>query len=284
MVSDSWALEWPEVRRRMEEARAPFTARCEPLLWYFGPATEFCKRVVGDGRSPANGERPQDHIASATAIHAFRSAVGSAELAVAGYADIAVTLNRSLWEMQLRLFSVREGGLLAALASLHYEAEQRIAAAEYELTIASGGRHSANAYLAQWVKWRDELRTRAANSGWDIKLLRQKGKLILATAAAEAKQSGSYKTLYLRHSLAAHATGSGTIYANLSAHVQEEGGVLLPLDVNVVDTVGDALNQLFLCLICAAEIVEDEKLADDIHHAFHHLHDRWLTLSPHLRS
>jgi hypothetical protein len=186
--------------------------------------------------------------------------------------------------MQLRLFAVRKGGMLTALAHLHYEAEQQVAAAEYEIANAMGDAPARETHRQQWLCWRDDLRSRADALGCDVKRLKITGKLNFATTAAEASQIGSYKTLYLRHSLAAHGSGSGTIYATLGTLVTEDGGMLLPLDANVVDSVGDALTQLFLSLLCAAEIIEDEELARDIHHALHHLQDAWAGLSPHLAS
>lgn len=280
MTDKTWPFEWRELHARLEAARLEHAKMCEPLVWYFGPASEFCKRIIADGRSPANGPRPQDHLAVGMSIRAFRTALASVELSLAGYADTTAALNRSIWELQLRLSDVRQHGLLAALACLLHEAEQEVAAYEYE---AANGEHKEG-YLEAWTGWRDELRERATTSGFSIDELKRHGKLNFKVTAAASAQTDAYKTLYVRHSLAAHGASSAAHYASLSSAgaVREEGGILLPLESYVVDMIGDALTQLFLCLSYAAEIVGDLTLANDVIHALNHLQEHWRALSPDL--
>jgi hypothetical protein len=285
MTDQRFPFGWPSLHHRIEDARQTYAQQSEPLLWYVGPATEFCKRIIGPGRSPANGSRPQDHVAVGVAIHAFRSALASIELCVGGFADAAAPINRSVWEMQLRLFDVRQTGMLGALACLLYEAETEIAAREFELANGWHTGDEATGALEAWVAWRDELHAKATAAGFTSKDLARHGKLPFGATATEAQQLGSYKTLYARHSLTAHGSRSSTMYTNLSAGglFTEEGAPLLPLDAYVVDMIGDVLTQLFLSFSYAAEIINDPELADDVLHALRHLQDEWVRISPYFR-
>ena len=280
-----WPFEWQDLHDRLEATRAREKKRCESLVWYLGPASEFCKRVVGDGRSPANGPRPQDHLAVGISIHAFRTALGSVELTLGGMADAAVPLNRSLWEMQLRAFNVRENGELGALACFIYEAEQEIAVRELEITNEWGDVDRHHNELAAWREWRQQLADRVAAAGFDPKEVQRHGKLNFAEVARASQQVEAYKTLYVRHSLIAHGSASSTLYANLGAGdlITEEGGMLLPIEYQIPQMVGDALVQLLACLFYAAQIVRDATLVRDVRHAVDELQEAWVELVPALR-
>jgi hypothetical protein len=284
-MEQQFPFDWPNLHQRIEAARESYAQRSEPLLWYVGPATEFCKRIIGPGRSSANGPRPQDHVAVGVAIHAFRSALASIELCVGGFADAAAPINRSVWEMQLRLFDVRQTGMLGALACLLYEAETEIAAREFELANGWYSGDDATGGIEAWIAWRDELRAKAIAAGFTSRDLARHGKLPFGDTSKEAQQLGSYKTLYARHSLTAHGSRSSTMYANLAARglFAEEGAPLLPLDAYVMDMIGDVLTQLFLSFRYAADIINDRTLAEDVLHALRHLQDEWVRISPYFR-
>lgn len=276
-MNDEISLDWAALRSKSLECAEEQTTAAAILMAYFAPAARFVKAIIGTGRSAANGPRPQDHAAVGLSIQAYRFCVASATAALSGYADACPPLNRSIWEIQLRLFDIREAPHAGSLGYLFYGATQETLAREHEIRASLGNPVERDRELALWRNWRDDIRQRAQEEGISDADLKAHGKLSFKTLATAAEQDLAYKTLYARHSAVAHGGQASTIYTHLLSTGAMKGGagVLLPFKEWTLDGIGDALASACVVFALAAQVLGEEALYFDVTYTLGQLDAEW---------
>jgi len=78
-------------------------------------------------------DRPQDFVVPTLSVRAFRLAISSIQLALSGYVDSVPNLDRTIFEIGIRLLDISTDPIAASLAYLIQGAHEEISTMEIEL-------------------------------------------------------------------------------------------------------------------------------------------------------
>jgi hypothetical protein len=130
MTTTSYNWQW----FRNEIRRCSDAAESECLI--FLNLVEQCDKVVSQMVSrPMSyaSDRPQDYVVPILATRAFRLAISSLQIALSGYADSTPNLNRTVFEIAIRLLDISTDPIASSLAYLMQGAKEEISTMEVEL-------------------------------------------------------------------------------------------------------------------------------------------------------
>ena len=181
--------DWSEIVRRSSAIATTAEPRVAELLSYLAPAATYCRRIFN------HANRLTEESATATValylvIQAYRATAATARLALAGYADIAAGVARSVWEIQLRLARTRRGGELVAVADLYMSVNHEIKLRE--AGIAQDGDEEDRRVRDTWIAGREELVSKAEALGSNESELRKIGRATVADLAKEEDLQSEY--------------------------------------------------------------------------------------------
>lgn len=232
------------------------------LLSYLEPAAVYCRRIFQHANETTPNESAQKTLAANLVIQAFRTSAGSIQLSLAGYADIAATVVRSLWEIQLQLEHVRNNGELIALASIFASINREIKLRQQ--IIASEGNAADRENLDTWLVGRADIVGRAASLGCNESDLLRLGKTTLATRASSAALTSEYEGWYIPLSQMSHGARAFATYHALMPLVPQSSSILLPVDDDIETMVCFALEHLYRSIAASALIFDDWRLAAEV--------------------
>jgi hypothetical protein len=278
-------LDWERLRSAALEKLGVNETKFAHFLDQFATASALSRRLVGEDRSSMLGERPQDHLAVALVIAAFRGTFSGVLIAACGYPEISPSHARASFESALRLVDVERAPVASSLG----------AALDYTDGVLKTGKAEVGGTAwaerqASWTDLREKILTRAAADGIDEAELRRHGKLNFRDVATFAHArpeyrhldfENSYRILYSENTGFAHSRHAATFYPALlgSGQMPGEGGVLLPTDAYVFSSVMNSVTHLALLLVMASRVIADEGLtreAEVFLHRLDHLHHHYI--------
>lgn len=259
--SDGISLQWTDIDKAAEEMARVVQPRFADLLHFFAPAADCCKRLIYRG-DQVTDESAQKTLALYHAVQAFRTAVAATRISLGGYADVAAGLARTVWELQLRLATIRRGGELRALAELYIATSREIRSRE--ASIADDGDDEARRALQTWLDGRADLIQKAEHLGVDEAALRRVGKTTVAAMAFAEGQQLEYDFWYSLLSQMHHGGRAFATYRYMRDVVTDENGMLLSVDDHTETMIGSALEYLFRALTQSALIFREHFLAVEI--------------------
>jgi hypothetical protein len=221
----------------------------------------YCRRIF-DHANRLTEESAVATVALYLVIQAYRATAATARLALAGYADIAAGLSRSVWEIQLRLARTRRGGELAAVADLYMSVNHEIKLRE--AGIAQDGDEEDRRVLDTWIAGREELVSKAKALGSNESELRKIGLASVAVLAKEEDLQSEYDIWYKALSQMHHGARAFTTYHYMLDSVPEGGSILLPVDDDIETMICISLEHLYRAMTQSALLFDDSALASDV--------------------
>lgn len=129
--------DWCWFARNMQDVMHTNERLSAEVLDIVAGADALAHRIVARPTS-AYSDRPQDYVASLLVSRSFRLAVSSIYLALSGYADSAVNLDRTVWEIGIRLLDMTRAPDAAALGYLLDSAQSEVDHLKVELQYREG--------------------------------------------------------------------------------------------------------------------------------------------------
>lgn len=131
---------WPWFRDEIAKGVAFSESHCRDLLGLVEEMDNLVGAILARPTSPSS-ERPQDFVVSLLVARAFRLTVSSLYIGLGGYPDSEQNLQRTVWEIGVRLLDIMSApvhaafgyildGLASEIARMEAELEHRRAASE----------------------------------------------------------------------------------------------------------------------------------------------------------
>ena len=224
-------------------------------------------------------DRPQDYVVSLLVARSFRLAVSTVYLSLAGYADSATVMQRTVWEISIRLLDMTTAPAEAALGYLLDSAAIEIGhlSAEIGYMEAEGKPPGfAPENLERAHKHHSDLGQAASDMGFDRDRLQSRyGRLNYRDVCQRFGMDRAYKVGYAFLGAFAHEKNAAAsdFVTDKGEHRDFEVGPVGPPERNAA-TVFDVLGLMAAILPVAASIMEREDLVE----AAQRLADRAQTL------
>lgn len=254
---------WSAFRATMADLAVRNERRCSKLYALIEPFDAFVGAVI---RHPhgIDSERPQDCLACVLVVRSFRLAIGGLWLAASGYPELSPNLDRTIWEIGIRLVYSQKDPVTAALGFFIYAARREAESIEAELahrrSRALDLEHFPENY--QSVRSRQNwLESAAKARGIDVaKAVTTFGKLNIREACREIGIEKAYLVDYAFDSGYIHERNLATeSFLSVSGSIGEyelgptEGGP-------VCEATFDILKSFSLVAEGAARLLEDESV------------------------
>jgi hypothetical protein len=108
---------WPWFRDEIQKGVAFSERYCSEFLPLVEDMDSIAGEVFARPTSPFS-DRPQDHVVSVLVARAFRLTVSSLYIGLGGYPDSGTNLERTVWEISIRLLDMTRAPAAAALGFL----------------------------------------------------------------------------------------------------------------------------------------------------------------------
>ena len=257
---------WEWFRSSMAKATLWSEPPCRDALGLVREIDELVSQILAWPTSPFS-ERPQDYVVSLLVTRSFRLAVSTVHLSLAGYADSATVMQRTVWEIALRLLDMTTAPVEAASGYLldsaaieigHLEAEVGYMEAEGEpLGFVPQNLEMAREHYA-------DLRKAAADKGFAPDYLRGRhGRLNYRDVCRRFEMDRAYLVGYAFLGACAHEknAASDDFVKEKDEHRDFEVGPVGPPERNAA-TVFDVLGLMIGILPIAASIMERKDLVE----------------------
>ena len=208
-------------------------------------------------------DRPQDFVVPILSVRAFRLAISSIQLALSGYVDSVPNLDRTIFEIGIRLLNMTTDPIAASLAYLMQGANEEISTMEVELAYRK--QHGLEAInlptnLKHMHKYVENLQVLCRNRGIDPEVARKKhGKLNIREICRKFGIEKAYLVNYAYTSSYIHEKNVATAdfyYESPGSRNFEMG----PIPQAISYAIADSLMNLALVLEIGCKILEDEGL------------------------
>ncbi len=168
-------LGWDYFRFAMADTYRRCLPSATPILALVQKYDRFFGRLVSRDLG-TYGERPQDLMACAMGVRAFRLTIGALWLALSGYTDITPSLSRGVWEIGLRLAHAEQDPRAATLGTWLRDAwkEKKAMQALALREGVDGARKAMEAHVQLKGLELDKLTKQAASLGFDPDAIRKK--------------------------------------------------------------------------------------------------------------
>jgi hypothetical protein len=131
-MSEQSAYGWPWFRKEIQDGVAFSERYCSDLLDLVQEMDAVSGVVFARPTSPLS-DRPQDYVVSILTARALRLTVSALYIGLGGYPDSANNLERTAWEISIRLLDMTTAPVAAALGFLLDGAASEISQAQAEL-------------------------------------------------------------------------------------------------------------------------------------------------------
>jgi hypothetical protein len=131
-VTDISAYGWPWFRDEIRKGVALSERYCSDFLALVADIDSVAGEVFARPTSPFS-DRPQDYVVSVLVARAFRLTVSALYIGLGGYPDSGTNLERTVWEISIRLLDMTRARADAALGFLLEGTASEIAQVEAEL-------------------------------------------------------------------------------------------------------------------------------------------------------
>ena len=223
---------------------------------------EIVGKMVGRPLSYAS-DRSRDFVVSVLAVRAFRLAISSLQVALSGYVDSTSNLDRTVFEIGIRLLDISTAPEAASLGYLMQGATEEISVMEVELAHRTrNGTETVNlpANLNREREHLEDLRKLCIEKGIDPELaLKKHGKLNVRETCRKFGIEKAYLVDYALDSSHVHEKNVATSHFHSESTASHEFE-LGPIPVAVPHAVADTLRNLSLVLEIGCQILEDQEL------------------------
>jgi hypothetical protein len=210
-------------------------------------------------------DRPQDYVVAVLLVRAFRITISSLHLALSGYPDSSPALDRSVFEIALRLLDLNTAPQAASLGFLIQGATEEIATVEAELdsrkqTGLSTGNLQEN--LQRMGEYVQSLKKLCRTKGIDPEQAQKRhGRLNFRQVARDFGIENAYLVGYAWASSYVHEKNvAASVY--YSATPERHNFALGPIPGEAVHAaVPDSVKYLTTVFEVASEILDDKELA-----------------------
>jgi hypothetical protein len=124
--------DWNWFRTNMASCMEESEQTCLPLLKLFDQFDEAILKITNRDMA-IDSERPQDYVVPLLAVRSFRLAVSAVSLALSGYLDSGPNLERTIFEIHMRLLDMSSDPAGASLAFLMQAQMEEISIVRIEL-------------------------------------------------------------------------------------------------------------------------------------------------------
>jgi len=252
---------WSAFRVAMADLAARNEPRCLKLYALIEPFDTYVSEVITRPHG-INSERPQDYLACVLLVRSFRLAIGGLLLAACGYSELSPNLERTIFEIGIRLFYSQRDPVAAALGFFIYAARQEAEAIEAELVHRRSRSEDLERFQENYESTRgrkDWLETAAKARGIDVaKAVATFGKLNIRKVCREIGIEKAYHVDFAFASGHVHGRNLATeSFLSVSGTIGEyelgpaEGGPVCEATFDILRT---------FCLVAegAARLVEDK--------------------------
>jgi hypothetical protein len=245
--------------RRCSESSEP---DCQPLLELVQECDDIVVKMIRRPMSYAS-DRPQDFVVPTLAVRAFRLAISSIQLALSGYVDSVPNLDRTIFEIGIRLLDMSTDPIASSIAYLMQGAHEEISTMQVELEYRK--QHALEAInlptnLKHMRKYLENLQVLLRNRGIDPDVARKKhGKLNIREVCRKFDIEKAYLVNYAFSSSYIHEKNVATdaFYSETPGSRNFEMG---PIPQAISYSIADSLLNLSLVLEIGCKILEDEGL------------------------
>lgn len=254
--------DWHWFRQHMKKCSESSEPDCHPLLDLVQECDVIVVKMVHRPMSYAS-DRPQDFVVPTLSVRAFRLAISSIQIALSGYVDSVPNLDRTIFEIGIRLLDISTDPIAASLAYLIQGAHEEISTMEVEL--AYRRQQSIEAInlpinLKRMKKYLEELQVLSRRRNIDPDLARKKhGKLNIREICRKFDIEKAYLVDYAYTSSFVHEKNVATAEfyeGSPGSHKFEMG----PIPKAIPYAIADILMSLSLVLEIGCKILEDDEL------------------------
>lgn len=246
----------------MRECGNALEPECRGLLDLVQECDVIVDKMVSRPMSYAS-DRPQDFVVSILAVRAFRLAISSLQIALAGYVDSTSNLDRTVFEISIRLLDMTTDPVASSLAYLIQGATEEISTMEAELVHrrqSSLETLNLPANLDRERQYLEDLRKLCRERNIDPEAARKKhGKLNIRDICRAFGIEKAYLVNYAYDSSHVHEKNVATSHF-YSESPESRNFELGPIPEAIPHGVADTLKNLSLVLEIGSGILEDEEL------------------------
>jgi len=258
-------IEWKAFSGAMALLAHDGARKWAPLLDLIEPIDRLVGQLVRRETSFAS-DRPQDYVASILAVRAFRLTISQIHLALAGYPDACPNLDRTVWEISVRLLDIASHPVAGALGYLLQGIVEELAAAraEHEHRVAEGMPiTNLPANIAMIEKHYGRLQELARNRGLDPqRLQRTHGRLNYRAVCQAFGIEKAYLVNYAFTSGYVHEKNWATHEFMYDAE-GERHFEMGPVVASRPEAIADAITNLLLVIGGAASVVGAKSVGDE---------------------
>jgi len=208
-------------------------------------------------------ERPQDFVVPILTVRAFRLAICSVRLALSGYTDSTPNLDRTIFEISIRLLDMGKDPVAASLGYLIQGSLEELSTARVEFNYRKDQQlesHNMHRNIQALESHLDSLYETTRKRGYDPEEIRKKyGKTNVREVCKRYGIEKAYLVDFAHYSSHVHEKNVATnLFASESPSTRDFA--MGPIPNAIPHCIADALTNLIRVIEFGCVLVEDEKL------------------------